>query len=267
MDILPKLNKILINVFLESSTRTSISFDTAMYKLGVNVITFNKDISSINKGETLEDTINTLSMMGDIMVIRTPEKHLVDKIENIVDIPIINGGDGNGEHPTQALLDYYTIYKYHKNKLKDNNINILIIGDLDDSRTIHSLVYLLEIMGINNITFFPYIGKNSKNIYDKYTVIDNFDDINHNMIDVVYITRQQKEREIEENNEHNNFVLDVKKCSKFDTECIFLHPLPRNNELSIELDKDRRSVYFEQIKNGINVRMAILYELLKPKNL
>ena len=263
MDILPKLNKILINVFLESSTRTSVSFETAMYKLGGNVITFNKDKSSINKGETLEDTIKTLSIMGDIMVLRTTETDLVDKIKNIVDIPIINGGDGNGEHPTQALLDYYTIYKYHKNKLKDNKLNILIVGDLDDSRTIHSLVYLLEIMGIDKITFYPYIGKNSKNIYDKYIVINNFDDINHSIIDVVYITRQQKEREIEKNNPNNNFVFDVKKASKFDKKCIFLHPLPRNNELSTELDKDKRSVYFEQIKNGINVRMALLYELLK----
>ena len=110
--ITPQINKILINVLLEPSTRTSLSFTSAMYKLNGNVITFNKEYSSINKGETIDDSIKTLSLLGDILVLRSDNKELIHKIVEQIDIPVINAGNGNEEHPTQALLDFYTIYKY-----------------------------------------------------------------------------------------------------------------------------------------------------------
>ena len=133
---------ILVNVFYEPSTRTSLSFESAMNKLGGRTITFNKEVSSLKKGESFEDTIRTLSIYGNILVLRHPEKGMVEKASKYSKVPIINGGDGNGEHPTQALLDLYTIYERFGKDFE--NKKILLIGDIKNSRTIHSLLDLLK---------------------------------------------------------------------------------------------------------------------------
>ena len=135
-------NKILINVFFEPSTRTSLSFECAMKRLGGQVINFQKDTSSLKKGESFEDTMTTLSLYGDLMVLRHPQPGQVLLASSIIDVPVINAGDGSGEHPTQALLDLYTMYKHFGRDFQTKTV--LFIGDLKNSRTIHSLLLLIH---------------------------------------------------------------------------------------------------------------------------
>tara|TARA_B100000508_G_C11421572_1_gene258613 strand:+ start:105 stop:1016 length:912 start_codon:yes stop_codon:yes gene_type:complete len=258
-------SKILINAFFEPSTRTSFSFESAMYKLGGKVITFHKDVSSINKGETFKDTIKTLCSYGDILVIRHPEKDKMKEAIKYSSIPVINAGDGNGEHPTQALLDLYTINNYFK---LTSCCHILFVGDAKNSRTIHSLVKLLHLYPSTKIYFLPFKNQEPdselvdyiKLHHNQIDVIQNWETLNHVLFDVVYITRFQKERT--NNNENNNFIIDINFVNKLKKKCIILHPFPRNKELDENVDEDSRARYFEQMQNGIYIRMALLHYLL-----
>ena len=270
---LENTNKILINVFFESSTRTQMSFESAMLRSGGKVINFQKNMSSLNKGESYEDTIKTLSMYGDIMVIRHPEVGKVSLANSIVDIPIINGGDGNGEHPTQALIDLYTIYK----KFNYNFIFkcILFVGDIKNSRTIHSLIKLINLYPNMKIYILPYEGLEPDNNFleniaeihnqNKDEIQININKIDYKMFDIIYVTRLQKERLLEKNNVVNNnqFILDNSIVSKLKEECIIMHPLPRNSEINPEIDDDERCVYFDQVKFGIEIRKVLIDLLLK----
>ena len=255
------LNKTLINLFYEPSTRTSCSFHKAMLNLGGNVIEIN-DNSSAKKGESLEDTIKTVSKYGDIIVLRHPEKGSAERAAKVSSVPLINAGDGNGEHPTQALLDIYTIYKEVKKDLYKNNIIVTFIGDLKNSRTIHSLIHLLNLFNVTYIFISPpgleLQGVEVLSTFEGLTLEEALE-----ITDVVYITRIQKER-IDKMNEYEYTPICLSKelLSKANKNLIIMHPLPRQEELPPELDDDPRSVYFKQVENGVKMRMVILDEML-----
>jgi len=253
--------KTLINLFYEPSTRTSCSFHKAMLNLGGNVIEIT-DNSSAKKGESLEDTIKTVSKYGDIIVLRHPEKGSAERAAKVSTVPLINAGDGNGEHPTQALLDIYTIYKEVKKDLYKNNIIVTFIGDLKNSRTIHSLIHLLNLFNVTYIFISPP-GLELQGI----EVLSTFEGLSLEealeITDVVYVTRIQKERiEGIDKMDYKPICLSKELLSKANKNLIIMHPLPRQEELPPELDDDPRSVYFKQVENGVKMRMAILDELL-----
>ena len=261
-----KERKILVNAFFEPSTRTSLSFESAMYRLGGDVITFQHDFSSVKKGESFEDTIRTLSSYGHIMAIRHPEKGAIEKAAEISKIPVINAGDGNGQHPTQALLDMYTIYR----KFPDlEKLKILFVGDIKNSRTIHSLVDLFSFYTQNKLFFLPYNDSSPEHdfLYDlgnrhgqvPSNMIIEKDELDISQYDVVYMTRMQKERR--KNPISPDFILTPELADKMKEKAIIMHPLPRNEELPSSVDTNHRAVYFEQMKYGLYVRMALLEDL------
>ena len=265
-------DKILINAFFEPSTRTSLSFESAMYKLGGKVITFQKDSSSIKKGESFEDTIKTLSTYGDILVLRHPDIEFVKKAKEISNIPIINAGNGNGEHPTQALLDLYTIYKHLKenninhhitNSINDNILNILFIGDIKNARTIHSLIQILKKYNNVVIDLLPYHECEPDNNFInnfKMNIIDN-NNIQYDKYQVIYTSRLQKERY--DSGQKPHIIINNEFMKKVNNNCIIMHPLPRNEEIHPEVDDDPRCKYFKQMEYGILIRIGILHFILK----
>ena len=263
-------NKILINVFFEPSTRTSLSFECAMKRLGGNVINFQKDASSLKKGESYEDTIKTLSNYGDIMVLRHPEIGKVSLASKLINIPVINAGDGAGEHPTQAILDLYTIYK----KFGDNfeTKKILFVGDLKNSRTIHSLISLIHLYPSMKIYILSYPGlEPQEQLLDKISkihqqpkdsIVFSVNDIDYSLFDVVYITRLQKERLKQGEQGICHFKMTNELANTMKDDAIIMHPLPRNEEIDPEVDNNQRCYYFKQMKYGVDVRMAIISTLL-----
>lgn len=257
-------NKIFGLLFFEPSTRTCLSFESAIHRMGGKIIKYNKDYSSEKKGESLEDTIRTIDNYVDIFIIRHPEKNIISTIKKYTNKQIINAGDGDGEHPTQALLDLFTIME-NFNKIPEN---IGFIGDIKYSRTIHSLVYLLSLLNTNQKyhficheklgpqgKFLKYLKDNNivHFIYDTpVSIIDS--------LDILYITRLQKERF--DNEIIEPFVINKKIIDNSKESLIIMHPLPRNEELSTDLDNNNKSKYFEQVKNGVFVRMAIIEKIL-----
>lgn len=269
-------NKILINAFFEPSTRTSLSFESAMYRLGGKVINFNKDTSSLNKGESINDTLKTLENYGDIIVIRHPDKNIIHDVydKKLLNIPIINGGNGAGEHPSQALLDLYTIYeKYNESFDNLNKLKILFIGDILHSRTVNSLAELLQLFPSIKINILPYndqstasnellenISKNhNQNIKE---IIVNKENIDWNNYDIFYVTRYQKERKINHDDINDDIIINNNIVNKMKKDAMIMHPLPRNEEISPEIDKSEKVYYFKQMENGVYIRMALIYDLL-----
>ena len=225
-------DKILTNLFYEPSTRTSSSFAAAMYKLGGNVISINDvNYSSVAKGENLKDTIVTMGNYSDIIVLRSRNDRDAQKAAEVSTVPIINAGDGKGEHPTQTLLDLYTIYETF-GRLK--NLKVTFIGDIKNGRTVHSLSKALE--RSNNIS-----------------LIDTYNVEFLPKSDVYYFTRVQKER-----GSVGSYQMTESMVEQLPTDCIVMHPFPRNEEIPTWFDKDPRAKYFQQIKNGLLVRMALL---------
>lgn len=283
----PLKDKIMISYFCEPSTRTCASFQAAMIKLGGSVISLQGENTSNQKGESLEDSIKTLNCYGDVIVLRHPEKGSAERASVVASIPIINAGDGNGEHPTQALLDIFTIYDELKKRninLYDDNrneINITFMGDLKNSRTIHSLVKLITFFKKIKITYLPH---NNLNIpRDIYEMVNNSglnqEEINIKQgeemkyieylmtTDILYMTRIQKERfeNIDEFNKSNiikPFQITNSNINYMKETAIIMHPLPRLEEISYMVDYNDRCVYFNQVENGVYVRMALLYEIL-----
>lgn len=265
-------DKILINVFFESSTRTSLSFQTAMLKLGGKLLNFGVEFSSINKGETFSDTIKVIENYADILIVRHSEPYLLDKINT--DKIIINAGDGNNEHPTQALIDLYTIYKsFEKTNTNNcfNNIVFTFVGDLKNSRPIHSIIYIL--IQFTDITFnlispcelkLPdYLLNLINNSHNKYTEDIDFKEY-LSITDVFYMTRIQKERfdNIETYSKYlNYFCLKKSDLEYAKGKMIILHPLPRVNEIDHEIDNHKSAKYFLQVKLGVFVRMGIILYL------
>lgn len=263
--------KILVNVFFEPSTRTSLSFECAMLRMGGKVITFQKDVSSVNKGESFEDTIRTLSLYGDIIVLRHPMRGMVYYANSVASVPVINAGDGDGEHPTQALIDMYTIYKVFGQSYR--SINILFIGDNKNSRTVHSFLMLLNKYLDTRIHFWSYnnshpsqeIVENISEIHDQdmNDICIDHTQFDFKTVDVLYITRMQKERIVSNNSP--DIIVDKELLKKFKNDIIVLHPLPRNEELSIDVDKDERIKVIDQMKYGIELRKVLLSEALNSR--
>ncbi len=262
--------KILANLFYEPSTRTSSSFTAAMERLGGSVIPINEvRYSSVSKGESLPDTVRTLECYADVIVLRHPETGSAAIAAKAAHKPVINAGDGIGEHPTQALLDTFTIME-ELGRL--DNLNVTMLGDLKYGRTVHSLARLLSTFnGIKLNYVSPEILRMPKEVMDEvaekkvpqaeYSSLENVLPES----DVLYVTRVQKER-FEDASEYEQvkgaYVIDptVMKAAKEDM--IVMHPLPRVTEISMDFDEDPRAAYFRQMEYGLYVRMALLAMVL-----
>lgn len=263
---IPSYNdKILCNIFFEPSTRTMLSFESAMYKLNGKVINFNNNISSLKKGESIKDTLKTLEHYADIFVIRHPSSKIIFEANNYMNKPIINAGNGDSEHPTQAIIDAFTIYKSFDFLYTPvyKKIKILFVGDIKHSRTIHSLYKLLYTF-FNNIFDFHFINYHNcydSNLMNEHNTETNFDNIH--TFDVIYCTRVQKERfisysSIDYDAEIKRLQINNTTLNNIKKNAIILHPLPRNDEIDVLIDDDVRCKFFDQVKFGVFVRMAII---------
>lgn len=263
--------KVLANLFYEPSTRTSSSFTAAMERLGGSVIPINEvHYSSVAKGENLPDTVRTLACYADAIVLRHPEIGSARLASEYSTVPVINAGDGAGEHPTQALLDLFTIV----DKLgKIEGKHVVMVGDLKYGRTVHSLAKLLSIQDRVKITFVspkdlrmpPEILFRLREKRIDFQEIEELESVIPTT-DVVYLTRVQKER-FEDQEEYerlkNKYIITPETLALAKKEMILMHPLPRIHELSMAVDKDPRAVYIkEQMRNGMYVRMALLAAVL-----
>ncbi len=257
--------KILATFFYEPSTRTRLSFETAMNRLGGKVIsTSNVNFSSVTKGETIEDSAKVLSGYADVIALRSPEIGYAERAAKVSTVPILNGGDGAGEHPTQSFLDLYTISKYFD---LEQPIIISFIGDLKYGRTVHSLSKMLRHFPQIKINF---IAPEEIQIPAKYFKEGDgkFHELTDEILatsDVIYDTRIQKERfedmEVYEKNK-SAFILTKKEVEKMKEEAILMHPLPRVDEISPEVDELPQAKYFEQARNGVPTRMALIAYVL-----
>ncbi|MDP3742257.1 MAG: aspartate carbamoyltransferase [Candidatus Micrarchaeota archaeon] len=267
--------KMLATLFYEPSTRTRFSFESAMQKLGGNVITTESAgmFSSAIKGESLEDTIKITSGYADAIVLRHPELGSAARAAAVSEVPVINAGDGPGEHPTQALLDLYTI---KKELGRIEGLKVAMVGDLRYGRTVHSLLQLLALFPQVSMYFVSpeVIGlpeKYSTYLKEKgvqFNHLQEFDSI-LGEIDVMYVTRIQKERfasQDDYNSVKDAFVITSKTLEKMKSNSIVMHPLPRVGEILPEVDSDNtRAAYFRQAKNGLYVRMALLELLMQSR--
>jgi aspartate carbamoyltransferase catalytic subunit len=245
-----------------------LSFEAATMRLGGNVISTENasQFSSAQKGETLEDTIRIVSLYCDAIVLRHPMIGAAEIAANNSRVPIINAGDGSGEHPTQALLDFYTITR---EKNKDGN-HYCLVGDLRHGRTIHSLIYLLGLYEDVHLTLVSPPELSLPDDVKDYIVnsgmyyreIDNFTAALDSGPDVVYMTRVQSERGASEELAMS-YCLDNNRLRCLKDDAIIMHPLPRKQELPQEIDGDPRCVYFKQAENGLWMRAGLLVELLK----
>ncbi len=262
--------KILANLFYEPSTRTSSSFTSAMERLGGSVIPINEvKYSSVTKGETLTDTVRTLECYADVIVLRHPETGSAALAAKAARKPVINAGDGVGEHPTQALLDTFTI-REELGRL--DNLTVTMLGDLKYGRTVHSLARLLSVFnGIKLNYVSPEILRMPQEVKDEVGAHKvpqaEFDALGKVLpeTDVLYVTRVQKERfENPEDYEKvkGAYVIDPATMKVAKKDMIVMHPLPRVTEISMEFDEDPRAAYFRQMEYGLYVRMALLAMVL-----
>jgi len=258
-------------VFYEPSTRTRFSFESAMKKLGGDVITTESagHFSSAIKGESLSDSIRIISGYADVIVLRHPRRGSAKLASQVSSVPVINAGDGTGEHPTQALLDIYTI---EKELGRLDNISVAMVGDLLNGRTIHSLLILLSLY--ENIRFY-FVAPSQLALPDEYQQylkkkrieFMEVQDIHEvlDKVDVLYMTRVQKERfksDYDYQQLKNAYILDTSTLKRLKNTAIIMHPLPRVSEISLEVDMDKRAAYFRQAKNGLYIRMALLQMIL-----
>lgn len=261
--------KIMATLFYEPSTRTRLSFESAMTRLGGSVIATDNaaEFSSAIKGETLEDTIRIVNFFSDVIVLRHSLAGASKIAAQYSKIPVINGGDGNGEHPTQALYDLYTIFSKFKNK----NITVAMVGDLLNGRTIHSLSRLMALYpAIKQVFVSPKalsipndLRKELKDHKISFFEIENFKE-GIVQADVIYQTRIQKERfktEKEYKKYFGKYIIDKESLKFIRKSAIIMHPLPRVNEISQDVDSDTRAAYFQQAQNGLYLRMALLLYL------
>jgi aspartate carbamoyltransferase len=263
--------KILANLFYEPSTRTSSSFTAAMERLGGSVIPINEvKYSSVTKGESLTDTVRTLECYADVIVLRHPETGSAAIAAKAARKPVINAGDGIGEHPTQALLDTFTIFE-ELGAGQIDGMTVTMLGDLKYGRTVHSLARLLSLYKVKLNYVSPDILRMPREVMDEVAEKDipqaEFDSLEKALpdTDVLYVTRVQKER-FEDPADYEKvkgvYVIDptVMKAAKQDM--IVMHPLPRVGEISVDFDDDPRAAYFRQMEYGLYVRMALLAMVL-----
>jgi|SRR3989344_1491624 len=256
--------KILANIFFEPSTRTEKSFQAAMYRLGGQVIAHKDSGSSREKGETKEDTIRVLSGYADIAVIRDDEEGKMARYAALAGVSVINAGDGSNEHPTQTLLDAFTILK-ERGRL--DNLKIVFVGDLKYSRTIHSLMKTLSKFSGNRLYgIYPgplSLPESMKPLVQSLHSVDEMKQALKEMQpDVIYSNRVQEERL---HGEKANYLIDKSILEAIPEDCILMNPLPRAGELSVEIDSDKRVIPFKQAKNGIPVRMALLSMMIRSR--
>lgn len=263
--------KILANLFYEPSTRTSSSFTAAMERLGGSVIPINEvRYSSVAKGESLPDTVRTLECYADVIVLRHPETGSAEIAARAAKKPVINAGDGIGEHPTQALLDLFTIFEELGVGVVDG-LTITMLGDLKYGRTVHSLARLLSLYDVKINYVSPEILRMPREVMDEvaakgipqseYATLDEV----LPQTDVLYVTRVQKER-FEDPSEYEKvkgaYVITPEIMKTAKKEMIVMHPLPRVGEIDPAFDDDPRSAYFRQMEYGLYVRMALLAMVL-----
>ena len=261
---------VLSCLFYEPSTRTSASFIAAMERLGGSVIPITQGVqySSVSKGETLADTVRTLEQYADAIVLRHPEQGSAQLAADYASVPVINAGDGAGEHPTQALLDLFTI----REELGTvDGLKISMVGDLRYGRTVHSLVRLLAQYNVSLRFVSPEILRLPMTLMNE--VIDAGINVRetHNVADVIknadvlYVTRVQKERfadlaQYEEVKDYYEITQEIMAQAK--VKMVVMHPLPRVGEIHYNIDHDPRAAYFRQVRNGMYVRMALLAAVL-----
>ena len=264
-------HKQLATLFFEPSTRTRLSFESAMLALGGSVLGFSEAMSSSTaKGETVGDTIHTVSCYADIIAMRHPKEGAPYAAAQYSEVPIINAGDGGHNHPTQTLTDLLTI---HREKGRLNNFTIGFCGDLKFGRTVHSLVNALSRQtGIKFVFISPEELKMpeylKENVLDRnglpYEETTSLEDAMP-QLDILYMTRVQKERFFNEADYirlKDTYVLDPEKLVPAKADLTILHPLPRVNEITVSVDKDPRACYWKQVKNGKFIRMALIMKLL-----
>ena len=267
----PRRGYTLATIFYEPSTRTRLSFETAMLRLGGNVISTEnaREFSSAIKGETVEDTVRIVGGYADAIVIRHYEQGAAHRAASVSPVPILNAGDGPGEHPTQALLDLYTI-QHELGRI--DGLRVALVGDLRYGRTARSLARLIRLTEGSELVFVspPAVpmgddiraelnaaGVPYRDEPDLESVLPN--------VDVVYQTRVQKERfasAADYEAARGRYVIDAAAMRLLSTEAILLHPLPRVNEIATAVDADPRAAYFRQAHNGVYIRMALLDQVL-----
>lgn len=260
--------KILATLFFEASTRTRLSFESAMHRLGGSTIGFAEaEIASVKKGENLADTIRTVENYADIIALRHPLEGAARLAAEFSTVPIINGGSGAEEHPTQALLDMYTMVK---EKGKIEGLKIAFVGDLRYGRTVHSLAYALSLYNIELYLVSPETLKMRREVFQTIkeripvTERTNLEKIIP-LVDVLYVTRIQKERfpdAAEYAKVKGSYRIDLPALSEAKKDLIIMHPLPRVDEIAPEVDNTPYARYFQQVRNGIVVRMALLALIL-----
>jgi len=256
--------KILASLFFEPSTRTRLSFEAAMQKLGGSVINIAEPkASSIEKGENLADTVRVVENYADVIVLRHPLEGAARLAAEFSGVPVINAGSGAEEHPTQALLDLFTILK---SKGDIDGLNIALMGDLRYGRTVHSLTYALSNYAVNLYLVSPKILKMRREVVEdvsgkmRIEELENVKDI-LSELDVLYVTRIQKERfpDLEEYEKvKGSYRVDLNLLDNAKDDLIIMHPLPRVEEIAPEVDSTRYAKYFQQTRFGLITRMAIL---------
>jgi len=262
-------NFVVATLFFEPSTRTRLSFESAASRLGAKVIGFtDAATSSVKKGETLKDTILTVSNYSDVIVMRHPKEGSARYASEVAPVPVINAGDGSNQHPTQCLLDLYSIHKTQKTL---DNLNIAFVGDLKYGRTVHSLVTALT----NFNTTFHLVSpvelklpssvkryiKEKKLNYHQYTELE---EVIPN-VDILYMTRIQQERfsdPVDYERVKNAFILKNEMLTNSKKNLKVLHPLPRVNEITTDVDDNPKAYYFSQAQNGVYIRQALLALIL-----
>lgn len=261
--------KILATLFFEPSTRTRLSFESAMHKLGGSTIGFAEaEIASVKKGENLADTVRVVENYADVIAVRHPLEGAARLAAEFAEAPIINAGSGAEEHPTQALLDLYTIVK---EKGKIDGLNIALIGDLRYGRTVHSLAYALSLYDVKLYLVSPETLRMRKEVLktlrDKKVEVIEKNRVEEIVgdADVLYVTRIQKERfpdPAEYAKVKGSYKIDLETLRNAKENMIILHPLPRVDEIAPEVDSTPHAKYFRQVWNGIIVRMALLALIL-----
>ena len=266
-------HKKIATLFYEPSTRTRLSFESAMLELGGNVIGFaSANSSSASKGESVSDTVKVIECYADIIAMRHPKEGAALVASNACGVPVINAGDGGHFHPTQTLTDLFTIRKEFG---RINNIRIGFCGDLKFGRTVHSLIEaLLRFEGVEIVLISPdelklpkYNKESMTEAGIKWTETTSLEDAIPDL-DVLYMTRVQQERFFNEEDYirlRDTYVLDRAKMKLAKEKMIVMHPLPRINEISVDVDRDPRAVYFKQVRNGKDVRKALIATLLRWK--
>ncbi len=264
-------NRIIASLFFEASTRTRLSFESAIQRLGGRIIGFSDPTNTSlgSKNESIVDTLRMIEAYSDLIVMRHPSDGASKLAQEVLSIPIVNAGDGGNLHPTQTLLDLFTIYETQGTL---ENINLALMGDLKYSRTIRSLLEMavffnMKIFFIANEEFRPH--KQYVEMLERHNIAYSF----HNKVtdvvselDILYLTRLQKERFEDSNKKIKNLSLTLKQLANAKDNLRILHPLPRNEEIPLAIDDIPYAYYFEQARNGLYVRMALLDIIMGEHN-